>query len=98
MRVGYAIANLQQAANQFSPALPSELRPQAGAILEVLLETVRRARCISAPPNVGLGTAHIWGEDFIHSNLRFQLQGTAPNVCGQQRAQLWFSPVRVWIC
>lgn len=80
VRVGYATANLQQAVNQFSPALPSELRSQAGAILEVLLETVRRARCISAPPNVGLGTAHIWGEDFIHSNLRFQLQGTAPNV------------------
>lgn len=80
VRVGYATANLQQAVNQFSPALPSELRPQAGAILEVLLETVRRARCISAPPNVGLGAAHIWGEDFTHSNLRFQLQGTAPNV------------------
>ena len=80
VRVGYDSAKLQQAVNLFSPSLPPELRPQASVILEVLLETVRRARCISTPPNVGLGAAHIWGEDFIHSNLRFQLQGTAPNV------------------
>ncbi len=80
VRVGYDSAKLQQAVSSFSPALPPELRPQAGVILEVLLETVRRARCISAPPNVSLGAAHVWGEDFIHSNLRFQLQGTAPNV------------------
>jgi len=29
---------------------------------------------------VSLGSAHILGEDFIFTNLKFQLQGTAPNV------------------
>jgi hypothetical protein len=80
VRAGYDSAKMQLAVNLFMPVLPVDLRPQAGAILEVLLETVRRARCISPPPNVSLGAAHIWGEDFIHNNLRFQLQGTAPNV------------------
>jgi ATP-dependent helicase YprA (DUF1998 family) len=77
--VTYEPTKLAQAAQQFARSLPEILRPQAKAILEVLLETVRRARCISPPANVSLESAHIWGEDFIGRNRRFQLQGTSLN-------------------
>ena len=80
VRVGYDAARLTQAARLLAPVLSESLRPQAAAILEVLLETVRRQRCISAPPGVSLKSAHIWGEDFSHGNLRFQLAGTTPQV------------------
>lgn len=74
VRVRYESGAIRQAAEQFSPSLPEELRPQASEILEVLLETVRRQRCISAPSGVTLGDEFIWGRDFIHPNLRFQLE------------------------
>jgi len=77
--VTYDPTKLAQAAEQFAQSLPKTLSPQAGPILEVLLETVRRARCISQPSNVSLESAHIWGEDFISRNRRFQLQGTSVN-------------------
>jgi ATP-dependent helicase YprA (DUF1998 family) len=80
VRVGFDSAKLSQAEQLLAPSLPADLRPQAAALLEVLLETVRRARCINAPPNVSLAAAHVWGEDFTHNNLRFQLQGTAANI------------------
>lgn len=80
VRVGYDAVKLNQATQAFSHALPAEFRTQAAALLEVLLETVRRARCINAPPNVSLTSAHIWGEDFTHNNLRFQLEGAAPAI------------------
>lgn len=77
--VTYDPTKLAQAAQQLARSLPETLRPQATAILEVLLETVRRARCISPPANVSLESAHIWGENFIGRNRRFQLQGTSAN-------------------
>ncbi len=77
--VTYEPTKLAQAAQQFARSLPEIVRPQAKAVLEVLLETVRRARCISQPANVSLESAHIWGEDFIGRNRRFQLQGTSIN-------------------
>jgi ATP-dependent helicase YprA (DUF1998 family) len=77
VRVGYDPTRLQQAAHLLAKTLPDPLKPQAAALLDVLLETVRRGRCISAPPNVSLRSAHIWGENFIHNNLRFQLVGTS---------------------
>lgn len=80
VRVGYDIAKMRQAADLLSAHLPSELKASAAVLLEALLESVRRARCISAPPNVSLASAHIWGEDFVHGNLRFQLQGSAPRI------------------
>jgi predicted nucleic acid-binding Zn-ribbon protein len=80
VRVGYDATKLKQAADLLSVHLPPELKASAPVLLEALLESVRRARCISAPPNVSLASAHIWGEDFIHGNLRFQLQGTTPNI------------------
>jgi len=80
VRVGYDPGALRQAAERFRSALPEPLRPQAEALLEVLLETVRRQRCISTPPGVSLKSAHVWGEDFIYGNLRFQLAGTTPQV------------------
>jgi hypothetical protein len=80
VRVGYDAAKLRQAADLLSVHMPTELKASATTLLEALLESVRRARCVTAPPNVSLNSAHIWGEDFIHGNLRFQLQGTAPNI------------------
>ena len=80
VRVGYDPTKLEQAAQSLGRVLSDAHKPQAAALLEMLLETVRRGRCISAPPNVSLRSAHIWGEDFINNNLRFQLEGTSPNV------------------
>jgi ATP-dependent helicase YprA (DUF1998 family) len=77
--VTYDPSKLAQAAEQFAQSLPETLSPEAKPILEVLLETIRRARCISQPSNVSLESAHIWGEDFISRNRRFQLQGTSLN-------------------
>jgi ATP-dependent helicase YprA (DUF1998 family) len=77
--VTYDPTKLAHAAEQFAQSLPETLSPQAKPILEVLLETIRRARCISQPSNVSLESAHIWGEDFISRNRRFQLQGTSVN-------------------
>ncbi len=80
VRVGYDPGSLQRAGQVFAQSLPDVLKPHATALLEVLLETVRRLRCISAPPNVSLRSAHIWGEEFVGNNLRFQLVGTSPTV------------------
>jgi len=77
VRVTYDSTRLSQAAAQVAPGLPPALQPFATAILEVLLESVRRMRCISRPANVSLESAHIWGADFARRNLRFQLQGTS---------------------
>jgi hypothetical protein len=74
VRVRYEKAALKTAADRFARVLPLELRVQAADILELLLETVRRQRCISAPSGVTLGDEFIWGRDFIDSNLRFQLE------------------------
>lgn len=76
VRVGYDTACLGQAVQLFAPKLPTELRQHASALLEVLLETVRRQRCISPPAGVSLSSEHVWGRDFVFSNLRFNLEGT----------------------
>lgn len=78
VRVGYDPTCLAQATQLFAKSLMVELRPRAAVLLEVLLDTVRRQRCISAPPGVNLSSEHIWGKDFVFSNLRFNLEGT-PN-------------------
>src|SRR5204862_4644114 len=51
VRVSCDTDRMEQAARAFTPALPDALKPHAVAILEVLVETVRRARCISKPAN-----------------------------------------------
>lgn len=79
VRATYDSSKLSQAAMQVAPALPPALRPHVAMMLEVLLETVRRMRCISRPANVSLESAHIWGTEFSRRNLRFQLQGTSAN-------------------
>ena len=80
VRVSYTSAMLRQAADSLRAALSDTLRASAEALLEVLLETVRRGRCISTPAGVNLQDAHIWGESFVQANnLRFQLAGTGPN-------------------
>jgi hypothetical protein len=76
VRVGYDEILLKQAAELFAPKLPSELRSRSAVLLEVLLETVRRQRCISAPTGVNLASEHIWGRDFVYRHLRFNLEGT----------------------
>jgi hypothetical protein len=75
VRVAYDVARLRQAAELFASALPEPIRHRAEALLEVLLETVRRQRCTSAPPGVSLQSEHIWGREFISPNLRFVLSG-----------------------
>ena len=80
VRVGYDPVSLQRAGQLLAQNLPDSLKPQTTALLEILLETVRRLRCISAPPNVSLRSAHIWGEEFTGNNLRFQLVGNTPTV------------------
>ena len=76
VRVGYDEKLLKQAAELFAPKLPAELRSQSATLLEVLIETVRRQRCISAPAGVNLASEHIWGRDFVSPYLRFNVEGT----------------------
>lgn len=80
VRVTYERNALQQAAESLCPHLPEELKNDAASLLEVLLETVRRNRCISAPPGVSLQRSHIWGTEFVNGNLQFQLDGATPQV------------------
>lgn len=69
---------LSQAATAFEPVLPAVLKPQAAPLLEALLETIRRARCITRPSNVALDDSFIWGEDHAKRNLRVGLTGSDP--------------------
>lgn len=80
VRVTYDSVKLAQAAQSVEQILPKSLKPQATGLVELLLETIRRNRCITAPPNVSLRSSHIWGKDFVNNNLRFQLVGTSPTV------------------
>jgi len=68
------------AAGAFTPSLPEAIQAQASAVLGVLLETVRRARCISKPSNVSLDDSFIWGEHHANRNLRVAIDGTTPSV------------------
>jgi ATP-dependent helicase YprA (DUF1998 family) len=78
VRVSYEESKLSRAAEQFAPCLPEGMRGQASVLLEVLLETVRRNRCISRPRGVDLRSAFIWGEEFANTNLRVAIEGTGP--------------------
>lgn len=80
VRVSYQRAALQQAAETLMPHLPAELQSQATSLLEVLLETVRRNRCITAPPIVSLSSTHVWGTEFVNTDRQFQLVGSSPQV------------------
>lgn len=71
---------LAQAAQAFGSSLPVTLQPTAAALLEDLLETVRRARCISKPSNVSLEDSFIWGSDYTQRNLRLALTGAEQKV------------------
>lgn len=71
---------IAQAADVFSNELPATLQPQAGALLEALVETVRRARCINKPSNVSLEESFIWGEHHARRELRIALTGKSPQV------------------
>lgn len=80
VRVSHDPAALQRAAAMLAPRLPEKLRPHAQILLEVLLETVRRQRCIATLAGVNLASPHIWGENFVRPNLRFNLDGTSKEV------------------
>ena len=80
VRVGLDTSKLEQAAASLGSRLPATLQPHAAALLEALVETVRRARCITRPNNVSLEDAFIWGEHHAHRNLRVALTGTQPQV------------------
>ncbi|MEP6671355.1 MAG: helicase-related protein [Chthoniobacter sp.] len=88
VRVSCDTDRMQQAAHAFTPALPDALKPHAVAILEALVETVRRARCISKPANVSLEDAFVWGENFASRALRVVLEGA-----GQQARFSWLPSV-----
>lgn len=71
---------VSQAAHVFSNSLPATLQPYAGVLLEALVETVRRVRCINKPSNVSLEESFIWGENHANRKLRVSLTGTSPQV------------------
>lgn len=77
VRVGIDRVKLRSAAELFAPSLPDDLKPIASDLLELLVETVRRNRCITAPSNVSLSSEHIWGRNFVGNGWRFLLQGTS---------------------
>jgi hypothetical protein len=68
---------MEQAARAFTPIMPEPLKPYTIAILEALVETVRRARCISKPANVSLEDVFVWGENFASRALRVSLEGSS---------------------
>jgi len=76
VRVSLDKDRLARAAEVFRHSLPTDLHGYAPALLEVLLETVRRARCISRPSNVSLEDAFIWGADHAKRSLRVALTGS----------------------
>ena len=88
VRVSCDKDRLGQAALAFANSLPETLRPQASALLEVLIETVRRARCISKPANVSLEDQFVWGEHFASRALRVALEGG-----GEQARFSWLPSV-----
>jgi len=69
---------LKQAAELFSRSLPTDLQGYASPLLDVLLETVRRARCINRPSNVSLEDTFVWGADHAKRSLRVALTGADP--------------------
>ena len=71
---------LAQAAQAFGSSLPVTIQPAAAALLEALLETVRRVRCISKPSNVSLEDSFIWGSDYTQRNLSLALTGADQRV------------------
>jgi ATP-dependent helicase YprA (DUF1998 family) len=74
VRVSYDSARLALATQAFGPRLPEKLRGDAAAILNALLETARRNRCITRPGNVSLTDKHIWGDFSARESLRFGLR------------------------
>jgi len=54
VRVGLDNDRLAQAASALGKVLPESVRSHASAVLDALLETVRRARCTNKPSNVSL--------------------------------------------
>jgi len=88
VRVSYEKNKLAKAAELFAPCLPEGLGGQASALLEVLLETIRRNRCISRPGGVDLRSAFVWGEEFANTSLRVAIEGT-----GSQNKFAWLATV-----
>ena len=78
VRVSYEKTRLAKATEMFAPELPTPLRAQASALLEVLLETIRRNRCISRPSGVDLWSTFVWGEEFVAKDLRVAIAGRGP--------------------
>jgi RAD3-like DEAD/DEAH box helicase/helicase-like protein/uncharacterized protein DUF1998 len=78
VRVSYDAGKLSHAGKLLAEVLPSELGGDAPAILEALLESVRRNRCITPPPNVSLSDSHIWGDIYSAKQTRFGLREKSP--------------------
>lgn len=88
VRVSYDKTKLAKAAAVFAAALPGKLRYHASMVLEVLVETIRRNRCISKPSGVDLRNTFIWGEEFTSPKLRIAISGT-----GSQNRFSWLASV-----
>lgn len=73
VHVGYDEARMSQVAADIAPFLPTGLQADVVALIEFLLETIRRARCISRPSNVSLTDEFIWGNEFVSPSLRVAL-------------------------
>lgn len=64
---------LDKASDTFKDALPSDLFKYSSEILEILIESVRRNRCISDLSQVRMDDKHIWGDSFSYDGFRFSL-------------------------
>ena len=78
VRVGIDKDKLRRTAESIQKRLPTQLQGGAENLVEALLETIRRARCISRPSNVSLEDTFIWGVDHAKRNLRVALSGADP--------------------
>jgi hypothetical protein len=78
VRVSFDRQRFAAATREFSGSLPTQLQDQAHQLLEILIETVRRARCISRPAGVSLNAEFIWGSDYAKANLLVALTRADP--------------------
>lgn len=74
VHVGYDEARVALVVKDLAPLLPPALHTNTVDLIEFLLETIRRARCISKPANVSLADEFIWGSEFVSPSLRVALE------------------------
>ncbi|MBT7064855.1 MAG: DUF1998 domain-containing protein [Verrucomicrobia bacterium] len=73
VHVGYDKTALGKVVEEVSDLLPGPLQVEANDLIEILLETVRRARCINRRYNINLRDEFIWGKEFVSDSRRVAL-------------------------